>query len=90
MNRNLLLFFVFLLALISTTSAQSASAQSGTVVFREDGFPSADSAPGPEALLQHVFSNAQFASATELKDRLHFGKAPGAPLRLGVPRRRVG
>jgi hypothetical protein len=65
MNRNLLLFFVFLLTLISF-----ASAQSGTVILREPGFPSADSAPAPDALMQHVFSNAQFASISELKDRL--------------------
>jgi len=42
MNRIFLLFFIFLLALIST-----ASAQSDAVIFHEDGFPSADSVPVP-------------------------------------------
>jgi hypothetical protein len=65
MIRKTLLFFIFLVALAST-----ASAQSGMVIFREAGFPSADSAPAPEALLQHVFSNAQFAPAAELKGSL--------------------
>ena len=85
MNRKLPLFFVFLLALISTASVQSASAQSGTVIFREAGFPSADSAPPPEALLQHVFSNAQFASVTELKDRLASAKLLVLPYGSAFP-----
>ena len=74
MNRNLPLSFIFSLALISTASSQLAAAQSGTVIFREAGFPSADSAPAPEALLQHEFSTAQFASTAELKDRLKSAK----------------
>jgi Beta-galactosidase len=69
MNRNILLAFIFSLALISP-----ASAQSDAVIFHEDGFPSADSAASPEALLHHVFSNAQFATAAELKDRLSSAK----------------
>src|SRR5712692_4052178 len=68
MNRKLLLLSVLLLGVTT------ASAQSGTVVFRETGFPSADCAPVPEALLQHVLSNAQFASTSELKDRLASAK----------------
>jgi hypothetical protein len=85
MNRNLLLFFVFLLPVISTAAAQSLSAQSGTVIFREAGFPSADSAPAPEALLQHVFSNAQFASTAELKDRLSSAKLLVLPYGSAFP-----
>jgi len=65
MNRKLLLFTVLLLALTT------ASAQSGTVIFRETGFPAAESAPAPEPLLQHALPNAQFASTAELKERLN-------------------
>ena len=84
MNRKLLLFFICLLVLIST-----ASAQSSTVIFREPGFPVADSAPAPDSLL-HALPDAQFASIAELKDRLKLGETPGSPLRLGIPRRRMG
>jgi hypothetical protein len=69
MIRNILLFSVFLLALIS-----SAFAQSGTVIFRETGFPAADSATVPDSLLPHVLPNAQFASISELKGRLTSAK----------------
>src|SRR6202142_4250372 len=80
MNRNILLVFIFLLALIST-----ALAQSDAVIFHEDGFPSADSAPSPEALLHHVFSNAQFASTAELKDRLGSAKLLVLPYGSAFP-----
>lgn len=66
MNLNILRFAIFL-ALIPVT----ASAQSGIVIFRENGFPSADTAPAPDSLLQQALPGAQFASATELKDRLN-------------------
>ena len=79
MNR-IVLLSVSLLAVIST-----ASAQFPTVVFREAGFPSADSAPAPEALLQHVFSNAQFASTAELKDRLTSAKLLVLPYGSAFP-----
>jgi hypothetical protein len=79
MNR-IVLISVFLLGLISTVSAQS-----GTVVFREFGFPSADSAPAPDALLQHVFSNAQFASTTELKSQLASAKLLVLPYGSAFP-----
>ena len=69
MNRNVLLFTIFLLALMTT-----ASAQSDTVIFRETGFPTAGSAPVPEALLQHALPDAQFASTAELKERLNPAK----------------
>src|SRR5258708_259532 len=65
MNRKLLLFFVFLFALTSVSAAQSS-----TVIFHENGFPAADSAPASDSLLQHALPNAQFASTAELKDRL--------------------
>ncbi len=65
MNRKLLLLSVLLLGVTT------ASAQSGTVVFRETGFPAADSVPAPESLLQHALPNAQFASTAELKERLN-------------------
>jgi hypothetical protein len=68
MIRNILLFFILLLALIPT-----ANAQSGTVIFREGGFPAADSAPAPDSLL-HALPDAQFASTAELKDRLTSAK----------------
>jgi hypothetical protein len=67
MNRKFLLFSVLLLAWIPT----AASAQSGTVIFRETGFPAADSAPAPESLLRHALPNAEFATAAELKERLN-------------------
>jgi len=65
MNRTLPLLAVLLLALIST-----ASAQSGAVIFRETGFPAADSAPASESLLQHALPDAKLASADQLKERL--------------------
>src|SRR5258708_19645108 len=80
MNRNIRIFPILLLALIPI-----AHAQSSTVIFRESGFPSADSAPAPEALLQHVFSNAQFASTPELKDRLNSAKLLVLPSRPPFP-----
>jgi hypothetical protein len=80
MNRKLLLFSIFLLALVPT-----ASAQSDTVIFRETSFPSADSAPVPEALLQHALSNARFASAAVLKDRLNSAKLLVLPYGSAFP-----
>ncbi len=65
------MLWAFVLAIVLATFA---SAQSGIVVFYEGGFPSADSAPVPEALLHHVFSNAQFASTAELRGRLTSAK----------------
>jgi hypothetical protein len=79
MNR-IVLIAVFLLASISTVSAQS-----GTVIFREPGFPSADSAPVPEALVQHALPNAQFASTTELKVRLNSAKLLVLPYGSAFP-----
>ncbi len=80
MIRNILLFSIFLLALISP-----ASAQSGTVIFRETGFPAADSAPAPDTLLQHVLPDAQLASTSELKDRLNSAKLLVLPYGSAFP-----
>lgn len=79
MNRKLLLFTVLLLGLTT------ASAQSGTVIFRETGFPTADSAPASEALLQHVLPNAQFASTAELKERLNSAQLLVLPYGAAFP-----
>ena len=65
MNLNVLRFAIFL-ALIPV----AASAQSGIVIFRESGFPTADSTAAPDSVLQGALPGAQFASGTELKDRL--------------------
>src|SRR5207248_7245213 len=46
------------------------SADNSIVVFRESGFPAADSAPTPESLLQGLLG-VHFASADELKTRLN-------------------
>ena len=45
-----------------TVLATFASAQSGVVVFHEDGFPAADSAAAPDAVLHHALPGASFAS----------------------------
>src|SRR5260370_14635147 len=84
MNRKLLLFTVLLLALTT------ASAQSGTVVFREPGFPAADSSPAPEPLLQHALPNAQFASTAELKQRLHSAQLLVLPYASAFPADSLG
>src|SRR5713226_908648 len=79
MNRKLLLLSVLLLGVTT------ASAQSGTVVFRETGFPAADSVPAPESLLQHALPNAQFASTAELKERLKSAKLLVLPYGSAFP-----
>src|SRR5450432_3070418 len=79
MNRKFLFFSALLLALIPT-----ASAQSGTVIFREPGFPTADSAPAPDSLL-HALSDAQLASTAELKDRLNSAKLLVLPYGSAFP-----
>src|SRR5260370_10735433 len=80
MIRNFLLFSIFLLVLISP-----ASAQSGTVIFRETGFPAPDSTPAPDALLQHVLPDAQLASTSELKDCLNSAKLLVLPYGSAFP-----
>ena len=81
MNRNRLFFAVLLLALIPGT----ASAQSGTVIFQEAGFPSADSAPAPLSLLEQVLPEAKFASADQLKEALNSAKLLVLPYGSAFP-----
>jgi hypothetical protein len=57
--------------IVITLLSGIASAQSNSVIFREPGFPSADSAPAPDFLLQHALPDAHFASSTDLKERLN-------------------
>ncbi len=59
---------VFLVSVFS--SVMVFSADNRIVIFRENGFPSADSAPAPDSLLQ-ALPDAHFASTDELKDRLN-------------------
>ncbi len=61
-----LTFYLIAVTFLSAT----AFAQSNVVIFRESGFPTADSAPVPESLLQGALPNAQFASAADLKAQL--------------------
>jgi hypothetical protein len=59
-------------ALLASTPTLAAQAPSVVVVFRETGFPAADSAsPSPEEL-QKLFAGAHFASADELRTELNF------------------
>jgi hypothetical protein len=59
-------------ALLASTPILAAQAPSVVVVFRETGFPAADSAsPSPEEL-QKLFVGAHFASADELRTELSF------------------
>jgi hypothetical protein len=69
------------ITLISTI----ASGQSNTVIFREPGFPPADSTAAPDSLLQHALSDAHFASATELKERLNSAKLLVLPYGSAFP-----
>jgi len=47
-----------------------ACADSKIVVFREPGFPTADSAPVPDSVLPSALPNAQFTGAADLKAQL--------------------
>jgi len=47
-----------------------ACADSKIVVFREPGFPTADSAPVPDSVLRSALPNAQFTGAADLKAQL--------------------
>src|SRR2546423_14870241 len=47
-----------------------ACADSKIVIFREPGFPTADSAPIPDSLLKAALPNAQLVPAAELKAQL--------------------
>jgi Beta-galactosidase len=72
MTLNILVINMKTLSLCFLLAAASlgASAQSNTVVFSEQGFPAADSAPAPESVLRGALPNAQFASSVELKREL--------------------
>jgi len=60
----------FCVVLLAFTPAVVAQTSSAVVVFREAGFPAADSAsPSPEEL-QKLFPSAHFASADELRGQL--------------------
>jgi hypothetical protein len=76
------LLWTFLLILTASTFA---SAQSGIVVFHEDGFPAADCAPAPDSFLHHALPGAEFASAGELKARLASGKLLVLPYGSAFP-----
>jgi hypothetical protein len=51
-------------------TATVAAAQSHTVVLAEPGFPTADSAPVPDTFLRHALPEAEFSTASELKEKL--------------------
>jgi hypothetical protein len=62
-----------------------ASAQSGVVVFHDDGFPAADSAAAPDAVLHHALPGASFASIADLKSRLSSAKLLVMPYGSAFP-----
>jgi len=68
-----------------TVLATFASAQSGVVVFHEDGFPAADSAVAPDAVLHHALPGASFASIADLKPRLSSAKLLVMPYGSAFP-----
>jgi hypothetical protein len=78
MNRKLLLVILAVIPI-------AAFAQSGTVIFHEPGFPAADSAPAPDAFLQHALPGAQFATAAELKQQLSSAKLLVLPYGSAFP-----
>src|SRR5689334_6145451 len=73
---------LWLLLLMTPTFAP---AQTGIVVFHEDGFPVADSAPASDSFLHHAFANTEFASAKELKQRLSSSKLLVLPYGSAFP-----
>jgi hypothetical protein len=74
-----------LLCCILAVIPVAAFAQSGTVIFHEPGFPAADSAPAPDAFLQHVLPGAQFATAAQLKQQLPSAKMLVLPYGSAFP-----
>jgi hypothetical protein len=56
--------------LLMTALSPFAHAQSGIVVFHENGFPSADSVVAPDPVLRKALRRAEFAASDELKQRL--------------------
>lgn len=72
-------------ALLLLTASSALAAQSAIVVFHEDGFPAADSAPAPDSLLRHTLANAEFAGIGELKQRLSSAKLLVLPYGSAFP-----
>lgn len=72
-------------ALLLMTASSTLAAQSAIVVFHEDGFPGADSAPAPDSLLRHTLANAKFAGIGELKQRLSSAKLLVLPYGSAFP-----
>jgi len=71
--------------LLVSCLASLVSAQSGVVIFREQGFPSADSGAAPEGFLRGALPGAEFASAGELKQRLSSAKLLVLPYGSAFP-----
>ncbi len=67
MTRNLPCLVLFTMLFFCNTLLAS---NSSVVVFREPGFPAADSLAAPESLLERALAGAQFVPAGELKERL--------------------
>src|SRR5579864_7266365 len=78
--RNLLCAF-----LLTTLVSIFVSAQSSIVVFHEEGFPSADSAPASVSILRGALSGAEFTSAAGLKQRLSSAKLLVLPYGSAFP-----
>jgi len=78
--RNLLCAF-----LLTTLVSMFVSAQSSIVVFHEEVFPSADSAPASDSILRGALSGAEFTSAAELKQRLSSAKLLVLPYGSAFP-----
>src|SRR5579864_5669421 len=75
-----------LLSLVLVTLlATLASAESGIVVFHEDGFPAADSAAASDAVLRNALSGAELTPAAELKQRLSSAKLLVLPYGSAFP-----
>ena len=72
-------------AILIVLISAAATAQSGVVVFREPNFPTADTAPVPDALLQRVSIGAYFATASELKQQLSSAKLLVLPYGSAFP-----
>src|SRR5579864_9186554 len=75
-----------LLSLVLVTLlATLASAESGIVVFHEDGFPAADSAAAPMSALERALPGAEFGTTAELKQRLSSAKLLVLPYGSAFP-----
>jgi hypothetical protein len=61
----------FILFAMSFFSGNTLLANDNTLIFREAGFPVADSAPARDSVLQQAIPGAQFVSTSELKEGLN-------------------